>query len=409
VRIGLLTTSFPRTESDIAGDFVLGFARQLAAQGHHVEVLAPEPSDAGDRWSEPPLLAARVANVTVKHVPYLRPRALQRTFYGAGVPDNLARDPLAWLGLAPFCASLYWHALRRARGWDVLISHWALPCALAAGAVRRSHQRQIAVLHSADVHALARIPLGARLAQRVVHGADALWFVSEEQRSRFLALLPRGMSLPPTLVCPMGIDLPRPSTSDAELRERYRREHGLRGYCVLLLGRLVHIKGLDVALEAAARGGMTLLIAGDGPLREPLGRRAQQLGAAVRFLGVVRGADKQALLQAADSFALPSRRLTSGRSEGLPCALLEALAAGLPVAASRLPGVAELLSQHALPHQLVPAEDPAALHRALLSLREEPAMRRARHPARQAVIARHGWPRIGERLAELLERVEVRS
>lgn len=431
--IGLLTTSFPRSESDIAGNFVLGFARQLHGLGHRVQVLAPEPAEPGARRRYAAVGAHAIdgkgyeheheyeyeycqanqlpsdspPSIEVHHIPYLRPRALQRTFYGAGVPDNLARDPLAWLGPVPFCANLYLQTRRAAPRWQALVSHWALPCALAAGAARCRHQRHIAVLHSADIHALSRLPLGARLAGRVAQGASALWFVSEAQRERFLALVPRVTALPPTLVCPMGVDLPPPSAADADLREEYRRRHGLHGFCVLLLGRLVHIKGVDVALQAAAAGGMTLLIAGDGPLRRELTQRAQQLGAAARFLGVVTGADKHALLQAADAFALPSRQLASGRSEGLPCALLEALAAGLPVAATRLPGVDSLLCEQAPRHVLVPAEAPAALRTALLSLREQREARAARDPRRYALIARYGWPAVGERLAGLLRGVEV--
>ena len=146
MRIGMLTTSFPRDDRDIAGIFVLGFARALANTGHVIDVLAPEPRDK----TPPPSWPA----VRVEHVSYLRPRTLQRTFYGDGVPDNLARDPLAWLGLGPFSCALLHKAYQCAHRWDALISHWALPCALAAGCVRRGRPH-IAVFHSADVHALS--------------------------------------------------------------------------------------------------------------------------------------------------------------------------------------------------------------------------------------------------------------
>ncbi|MCZ7679549.1 MAG: glycosyltransferase family 4 protein [Sandaracinaceae bacterium] len=82
MRIGLLTTSYPRHEDDLAGIFVRGFARALASQGHAVEVLAPEPLE--DR---PPL---EDEGVSVRFVPYARPRGLARTFYGAGVPRQRA-------------------------------------------------------------------------------------------------------------------------------------------------------------------------------------------------------------------------------------------------------------------------------------------------------------------------------
>src|SRR5687768_12606658 len=98
MRVGLLTTSFPRFEGGIAGQFVLGFARALAARGHELSVLAPEPHER--------LTLPTWPGVRLRWLGYLRPRTLQRTFYGAGVPDNLRRDPRAWLGLLPFSAAL---------------------------------------------------------------------------------------------------------------------------------------------------------------------------------------------------------------------------------------------------------------------------------------------------------------
>jgi glycosyltransferase involved in cell wall biosynthesis len=394
MNIGLLTTSFPRHGQDIAGHFVLGFARALAQHEHRVEVLAPQPREIG--------AATHWPGITVQHVPYLRPRSWQRTFYGAGVPDNLARDPRAWLGLAPFCASLVWAARRRAPAWDAVISHWALPCALVAGAVRASSPH-IAVLHSADIHWLAKLPARAAFAARIAGTADALWFVSEAQRARFLALLPARTQQPHTLVSPMGIEPPSTTTLEPAAREHFRRSHGLQGFCVLLLGRLVPIKGIDVALAAAAEGGMTLLIAGEGPAHAELVKQAQRLRVRVRWLGNVLGADKQRWFQAADAFALPSRRMPDGRSEGLPCALLEALAHGLPVVASRLEGISELLAEHGLGRQLVPANDPAALRAALIALRDGPARAREILTIGRHIVERYAWSRVGAQLCELLD------
>jgi hypothetical protein len=81
VRVGLLTTSYPRSQGDVAGSFVQGFARALADQGHAVEVLSPEPAESGA------LARSFTPGVSVTWVPYLRPRSLQRTFHGAGSTD----------------------------------------------------------------------------------------------------------------------------------------------------------------------------------------------------------------------------------------------------------------------------------------------------------------------------------
>lgn len=388
MRIGMLSTSFPRFEHDIAGNFVLGMARALVERGHALEVLAPEPLELGSAPAWP--------GVHVEYVPYLRPRVLQRTFYGAGVPDNVARDPLAALGLAPFSLALAAVARRRAARWDAIISHWALPCALAAG-LARSRQRHVAVLHSADVQLLSRLPGRRGLARWIARGSDALWFVNASHERSFQALLPRDVEPPRTFVSPMGIALPPPAC--AEERAQFRRRHQLQGFVVLALGRLVPIKGLEVAIRAAADSGMTLVLAGEGPERGALERHARACGAHVRFPGLVTGDDKRAWLRAADAFVLPSLQLPSGRSEGLPTALLEAMAHALPVVCSRLPGVAEMLEGAAA---LTPAGDSAALRAALLALRADPSAAAQLAVRGHALAARFTWSRIGPQLEDLL-------
>jgi hypothetical protein len=103
MRIGLLTTSFPRFEGDVAGTFVLGFASALAARGHSVRVLAPEP--------RVPQAPPSRRSVETRYVPYVRPRSLATTFYGGGVLDN-ARDARAWPGLLSFTPALALSATR---------------------------------------------------------------------------------------------------------------------------------------------------------------------------------------------------------------------------------------------------------------------------------------------------------
>jgi glycosyltransferase involved in cell wall biosynthesis len=267
----------------------------------------------------------------------------------------------------------------------------------------RGDRPHLAVLHSADIHVLSRLPGRAQLAQAIARGADALWFVSDAQRKRFCALLPRHAAMPRTLVCPMGIDAPVPDVFDTDTRHEFRRRHQLHGFCVLLLGRLVSIKGYDVALRAAALSReITLLIAGEGPMRASWMRQAQQHNVRVRWLGAVHGVEKQRWLRAADAFALPSRVLADGRSEGLPCALLEALASGLPSVASDLPGIRELRTI-APTLRLVPPEDPLALHNALLTLRDKTQADESHTRTACAIHEQFGWHRVGARLDALLQ------
>jgi glycosyltransferase involved in cell wall biosynthesis len=217
-------------------------------------------------------------------------------------------------------------------------------------------------------------------------------------------MLPRDEPAPRTLICPMGIDTPAREVFDADTRAAFRRRHQLHGFCVLLLGRLVSIKGYDVAVRAAALGGdITLLIAGEGPMRARWSQLASAHNVRVRWLGPVHGDDKLRWLQAADAFALPSRLLASGRSEGLPCALLEALASGLPSVASDLPGIRELQAELAPSLLLAPPDDPVALHAALLTLRDRARADESHALTACAIREQFSWQHIGARLDALLQ------
>jgi glycosyltransferase involved in cell wall biosynthesis len=397
MRIGLLTTSFPRHHGDVAGHFVLGFARALAARGHQLEVLAPEPAE--------PLAPPRWPGVHVRFIPYMRPRSAARTFYGAGVPDNLGRDPSAWLGLAPFTAALLRAALQRRACWDALVSHWALPCGLIAGLVRQDRPH-LAVLHSADLHVLSRLPLRSQVAQQIARGADRLLLVSERERQRFLEWLPASTrSSTRCHVQPMGFDAEADVDGDSELdpdRESLRRQLGLQGFTLLTIARLVPVKGLAEAVQSLLeRADLTWLIAGDGPEAKRLSVLANGARLRVRLLGNVSGAHKRALLRAADAFVLPSRILPSGRSEGMPVALFEAMAQGLPTIASDVGGISEHV-RHLETGLLLDPSAPDALERSVERLIAEPGLGARLGARARADVERHKWSAIAPELDAML-------
>jgi glycosyltransferase involved in cell wall biosynthesis len=127
-------------------------------------------------------------------------------------------------------------------------------------------------------------------------------------------------------------------------RQQFRQALGVPAEATLIgtVAALSPQKGLEYLVRAAAavgreRPGVHLVVAGEGPLRGPLERLAASLGAAedTHFLG--RRDDVPQLLAALDLFVLPSLW------EGLPYALLEAGAAGVPVVATDIPGNADLI------------------------------------------------------------------
>ena len=165
---------------------------------------------------------------------------------------------------------------------------------------------------------------------------------------------------------------------------------------VLFLGRLVPVKGATIAVAAARlwRSGARLVVAGAGPDESAVRAVAAAAPAGqIELVGEVHGAARDRLLAAAHLVAVPSIHTAGGRSEGMPMAALEAMAAGAAVVASRVGGLAELpVVTHVAPG------DPAALAAAIDHLLESPRAL-ADQVARQArFVASYDWSRVGPRL-----------
>jgi glycosyltransferase involved in cell wall biosynthesis len=171
-----------------------------------------------------------------------------------------------------------------------------------------------------------------------------------------------------------GID-PNVFKYDAHARANVRAELSVHASQPLLLacGELTQVKGHECLVRAVRQvvencPEAVVAIAGHGPLREYLEALADSLGvnSHMRFLGF--RDDVPALLNAADVFVMPSL------SEGLPLALLEAMSVGIPVVATAVGGVPELIRAGET-GWLVPPRDADALGRALVGVIQNPTSR----------------------------------
>ena len=366
MRLGVVTTSYPRFPGDPAGNFVAAHVAALCALGHRVEVIA----------------AGRPARGNVRRVGGLG------LFYAGGAPDALERSPLrAGLAAAAFTARLTAAVAAAARQWDAIVAHWLAPSAIAALPAGRP---LTAIGHGGDVFTLRRLRLLGPVLGALHRRGARLVLVSEQLREVARAAAPALAGwLDAALVQPMGIDaarfaaLPR-APSDPPT--------------VLCAARLVPIKGVDVALaamrhvQAAAR----LVIAGDGPERARLARAAAapppDVARNATLLGEVPTDRRDDLLSTASVVVVPSRVTPGGRTEGTPAIALEALAAGVPVVASAVGGLRGLAGRAGV--QLVPPDDPHALAGAIDRALADPLP----PAALRAAVADLDWRQVAPRL-----------
>jgi glycosyltransferase involved in cell wall biosynthesis len=379
----MVTSSYPKFPGDVTAPFIESIAHGVAARGHRVDVMLPYHPQLSRGSDEP-----------VQFLPY---RYAPRDEWALwGYAQSLEADHrlrrAAWL-LAPLAAL----ALRRAlsgrlqdRRYDVVHVHWLVPNAVLVDDIVRAHGAGLVVsLHGSDVFVAERLRPARVLARKALRRAGAVTACSDDLHRRGVAL---GAPRARTRTVPYGVDVhafaPRPPAP--EIRQRL----GVSGdaFLVLAFGRLVEKKGFVHLVEAAARtGGVEVVIAGEGDLRGELEQRVRALKAPVRLVGALERDEMAAALGEADVVVVPSVVDRAGNVDGLPNALLESLATGRAVVATRAGGIPDVVA-HDVNGLLVPEKDEGALAQALRRLIREPQTReRLGQEARRRAVDGLSW------------------
>ena len=205
----------------------------------------------------------------------------------------------------------------------------------------RRHAIPIIVsFHGADVAVGFKTPAGQRRLQQVFDAADLLLARSDSIRRSMIAA---GCS-------PNKIRIQRTGIPSSDFGYRARSFPDRGEFQFLQACRLIEKKGVEVTLKAYAKfcqrwSNSRLVIAGDGPLREPLEQLAEQLGVSSRieFTGFLTQEQLLEVYCRSHAFIHPSETTSAGDNEGIPNSLLEAMATGLCSIATRHGGIPEAI------------------------------------------------------------------
>lgn len=406
-RVLVLASTFPAGPDDPVPAFVRDQVVALAEAHPDLEfhVLAPHDrrSDTVDRSEH--------GSYTEHRFHYAWPRRFER-LAGRGIMPALRESPILY-AVVPALFLGEWRAARRlARELRpaVFYAHWFTPQAVVASWVARAARIPfVLTTHASDVAVWRKIPLiGPRIVRSVARRASAMTAVSSRTRAKLTAFLPESDAERVEII-PMGV--PVGPVADIARRTAARERWGLGAApTALFIGRLVEKKGVEYLLDALAApgpaAGWRLLLAGDGPLRAALEARAAEIGLAdrVTFLGFASGEDKADAFAAADAMVVPSVVSSDGDAEGLPVALLEGLAAGLPCIATRESGADDILTD-GVDGYLCGERDSAALAAALAGVAALSPVDEAGLRARARALAdSFAWPVIAARHADALFR-----
>lgn len=298
--------------------------------------------------------------------------------------------------LAFFPKAVYWARTMRAEGITHIHAHFASHPAAAAFVIHRLTGIPYSfTAHGSDLHRERRM-----LREKV---AEAAFVVTISEYNRRWILAECGEACrDKVLIVPCGVDLRVFQPSQASPS---RPDRPLAIACV---GTLYEVKGQTYLLEACAvlrdRGvPFSCHLVGDGPDRKMLLRQVEKAGlcADVHFHGTLTRPAIATILRRSDVLVTPSVISRDGRREGKPNVLMEAMACGLPVVASRLSGIPELV-EHQRTGFLTPPGDALAIADALETLAGDPGLRaRLGTCAREMVLRHHDLHANAARLVQL--------
>lgn len=394
MRILHILTAFPRDDNDVIVPWLVELLVRLKERGHQVEVLTSAYRGGGNR---------SYAGIPVHRFRYF-PARWEDLTHDEAVAERLRRSVRYHLAAFSYVVCgvfASWRLGRRGR-YDVVHVHWAVPHALfGRTAAVASRAALVTTFYGAELRwARSRIPGMRALLKMAARRSVRVVAISNHTAAEVQELT----GIRPEVI-PYGIGL-----SPAEWSSRASGSiEGKAGqdFTVLFVGRLVERKGVDVLLRAAARlrerYRLRVVVVGEGPERNHLEDLARQLGLEqlVEFRGRVTDEELARCYGSASVFVLPAVVDRRGETEGLGVVLLEAMSYGVPVVATRVGGIPDIVEDGAN-GLLVEAGDAEALAGALAKVAEDRALAsRLGEAGRRTGENRFGWERITDRWERL--------
>ncbi|MBA4686422.1 MAG: glycosyltransferase family 4 protein [Candidatus Galacturonibacter soehngenii] len=320
----LVTAStFPRYEGDSEPRFVLDLCKELNRY-FDVTVLVPAAIGAKDKEI--------LEGIKVIRYHYFPIKKYQTLCYPGAIVPRIKEKKIRIL-LVPFLfLALFCKLFQILPNYDVVHAHWILPQGIVQGFFKKPY---ILTGHGGDVTSLNKGILRV-LKKKALKNASYVTTVS----SALMEEVNKIYKVKKSDVISMGCNVKNFSSSFR--KENYFSQNNKK--IVLFVGRLAEKKGVTYLIAAMKSVDAKLIIAGDGPLESTLREQASEYGEKIEFIGAKTHEELKIIYASSDIFVAPSVTATDGDKEGFGLVILEAMASGLPVIASKSGGIPDLLT-----------------------------------------------------------------
>lgn len=322
-RLLVTASTFPRWEGDTEPRFVLDLCKKMG-EWFDITVLVPAAPGAKEKET--------LEGVKVIRYHYFPIHKWETLCYPGAIVPRIKEKKIRVL-LVPFLfLGLYCQMIKRLKDYDYVHAHWLIPQGIVQSLFKKPY---IVTGHGGDVTSL-NAGIIKKLKIRCLKRAQHVTVVSDDLRMKIKKILPE---LEPSVIS-MGVDTAKFGGQYAV--ENYFGQGDRK--VVLFVGRLAEKKGVSYLIKAMEHIDALLVIAGDGPLKQSLMEQAKDQRDKIRFIGAKTHDELRVMYASADVFAAPFITAKDGDKEGLSVVVLEALASGLPIVASKVGGVGELLT-----------------------------------------------------------------
>jgi len=325
MKICIVPTMFPKFKGDYYGSFVFDEAVALVNKGYQVHVVTQH--NPGIPYEE------TIDGVHVHRFKWLEPKKFKALVHFKGIKDNIR--------LLTYFISLFLFLIQIIRKYDIDIihAHSTIPTGLIGVLVSRLIKKPVFITaHGMDVNNFMEHTLFKRLITYSLSNSDKVIAVSKDLKGKMTSL---GINPDKIKVLRNGVDTGRfKPTKDNFIHRTYDLPDDT--LLILFVGYMDTFKGIFELEEAFSRmkdKNVALIMVGEGPKKADLEKKVlgHDLKEQVVLTGAVPREDIDKYYKSADIFVLPSH------SEGIPLVILEAMASGLPVIATNVGGLSEVV------------------------------------------------------------------
>jgi glycosyltransferase involved in cell wall biosynthesis len=381
MKIGIVTTSFPRWRQDYIGAFVYEAARAIQMKGFQVKVITMHHpgTPRHEFWD----------GIEILRTKYLPDSWELLKSEGGGLPEVWKNKPRVRIQLLPFFIAFSFDVILHTRDCDILHANWTLSGAIAWMNHLLTKKTYFVTVHGSDIYKTTKLPFITFLTRISLLKAKKVIVVSQGLAHEVNSI---GIPYSHIEIIHDGVD----TKNFAPLPYKDRMSN------ILFVGSLIERKGVRYLIQAFANivqlfPDTHLILMGEGYQRAECEELVQTCGLTERvyFTGAQTREQVAEGMRKAKIFVLPSIE------EGLGVVLLEALASGTPIVASKIGGIPDVVDGTV--GILIPPGEPEQLEKAILFILnlKPDDWNILHHNARKRAEEVFDWTHIAQKIVDL--------